>query len=210
MIKLKVSIGQLYSLFSDRKIFPRRRVDPLVKAIGVKVYTLGLSLAQVKEFLEGLGYKVRREAIRQWYLEAGELLLNIEIKKRGFIAADETVIFNLTKKAYLWVAREVKSGEVIALQVTRGRGIGECLRFLEKLKESCKNNPTVYTDRGPWYNWPMKFLKIRHRRKTFGIRNSIEQWFSELKRRIRQFNVCFPTYKPRVSERWIASWVALS
>jgi transposase-like protein len=56
----------------------------------------------------------------------------------------------------------------------------------------------------------MKFLKIRHRRKTFGVRNSIEQWFSELKRRIRQFNVCFPTYKPRVSERWIASWVALS
>ena len=79
MITLKVSIGQLYSLFSDRKIFPRRRVDPFVKAIGVKVYTLGLSLAQVKEFLEGLGYKVSREAIRQWYLEAGELLLNIEI-----------------------------------------------------------------------------------------------------------------------------------
>jgi len=110
---LKVSIGQLYSLFSDRKIFPRRRV--LVKAIGVKVYTLGLSLAQVREFLEGLGYKVSREAIRQWYLEAGELLLNIEIKRRGFIATDETIIFNLTKKAYLWVAREVKSREVIAL-----------------------------------------------------------------------------------------------
>ena len=160
MITLKVSIGQLYSLFSDRKIFPRRRVDPFAKAIGVKVYTLGLSLAQVKEFLEGLGYKVSREAIRQWYLEAGELLLNIEIKNRGFIAADETVIFNFAKKAYLWAAREVKSGEVIALQVTRGRGIGECLRFLEKLKKSCKNNPTVYTDRGPWYNWPMKFLKI--------------------------------------------------
>jgi uncharacterized membrane protein len=49
VITLKVSIGQLYSLFSDRKIFPRRRVDPFAKAIGVKVYTLGLSLAQVKE-----------------------------------------------------------------------------------------------------------------------------------------------------------------
>jgi len=121
VITLKVSIGQLYSLFSDRKIFPRRRVDPFAKAIGVKVYTLGLSLAQVKEFLEGLGYKVSREAIRKWYLEAGELLLNVEIKRRGFIAADETIIiFNLTKKAYLWAAREVKSGEVIALQVTRG------------------------------------------------------------------------------------------
>ena len=99
-------------MFSDRKIFPRRRV---AKAIGVKVYTLGLSLAQVKEFLEWLGYKVSREAIRQWYLEAGELLLNVEIKRRGFIAADETVIFNFAKKAYLWAAREV-----VALQVTRG------------------------------------------------------------------------------------------
>jgi hypothetical protein len=48
-----------------------------------------------------------------------ELLLNIEIKKRGFIVADETIIFNFAKKVYLWAAREVKSGEVIALQVTR-------------------------------------------------------------------------------------------
>jgi transposase-like protein len=79
-------------------------------------------------------------------LKAGELLLNIKIKKRGFIAADETIIFNFAKKAYLWAAREVKSSEVIALQVTRGRGVGECLKFLEKLKEVCKNNPTVYTD----------------------------------------------------------------
>jgi len=84
------------------------------------------------------------------------------------------------------------------LQVTRGRGIGECLTFLEKIKEVCLNIPTIYTNRGPWYNWPMKFLILKHRRKTFGIRNSIESWFSKLKRRIRQFNICFPSYKPRV------------
>jgi uncharacterized membrane protein len=78
-MQIGVSTGQLYSLFSDRKIFPRRRVDPFAKAIGVKAYTLGLS------------YKVSREAIRKWYLEAGELLFNIKIKRRGFIAADETV-----------------------------------------------------------------------------------------------------------------------
>lgn len=72
-------------------------------------------------------------------------------KKRGSIAADEIVIFNLAKKAYLWAAREIKSKEIIALHVTRGRGIGECLTFLEKIKESCVNNPTVYTDKGPCY-----------------------------------------------------------
>ena len=82
----------------------------------------------------------------------------------------------------------MKSGEVVALQVTRGRGIGECLRFLEKLKKSCKNKPTVYTD--------STIVQLANEIGTlgsyFGIRNSIEQWFSELKRRIRQFNVCFP------------------
>jgi hypothetical protein len=50
----------------------------------------------------------------------------------------------------------------------------------------------------------MAFLKLRRRR------NSIESWFSKLKRRARQFNICFPTYSTRVSERWIRAWVALS
>jgi hypothetical protein len=50
------------------KIFPRRRV--LVKAIGVKAYTLGLSLAQVKEFLEGLGCKVSRRSNKAMVLES--------------------------------------------------------------------------------------------------------------------------------------------
>ena len=49
-----------------------------------------------------------------------------------------------------------------------------------------RGRPTTYTDRGPWY---MKVLGIRHRCEIFGIRNSIEQWFSKLKRRIKQFNI---------------------
>jgi transposase-like protein len=47
----------------------------------------------------------------------------------------------------------------------------------------------------------MAFLKIRRRRKIFGRRNAIEFWFGMLKRRARQFNVCFPTYSSSVSKR---------
>jgi len=43
------------------------------------------------------------------------------------------------------VGREVKSGEVISVQVSRGRGLGECLRFLVKVKRRCRGRPTVYT-----------------------------------------------------------------
>ena len=85
--------------------------------------------------------------------------------------------------------------------------MGECLRFLEKVRERCRGRPTIYTDRGPWY---MKVLGIRHRRETFGMRNPIEQWFSKLKRMIRQFNIFFPTYNIKTTERWIKAWTALS
>jgi transposase-like protein len=64
----------------------------------------------------------------------------------------KTIVFNLKKKAYLWVAREIKSKEIVALHVTKGRRIGECLSFLEKVKEVCINNPTIYTDKGPLYD----------------------------------------------------------
>jgi len=45
--KIVISIDQLYLIFSDKRIFPRRRIDSYVKAIAVKSYILRLSLAQV-------------------------------------------------------------------------------------------------------------------------------------------------------------------
>ena len=74
-----------------------------------------------------------------------------------------------------------QGSDVVFLQVSRGRGLGEYL-----VESRYRGRPTIYTDRGPWY---MKVLGIRHRCEIFGIRNSIEQWFSKLKRRIKQFNI---------------------
>jgi hypothetical protein len=46
----------------------------------------------------------------------------------------------------------------------------------------------------------MKVLEMKHRRKTFGVRNP-----SKLKRRIKQFNNHSPTHKPKTSEGWITA-----
>ena len=42
------------------------------------------------------------------------------------------------------------------------------------------------------------------------MRNPMEQWFSRLKRRIRQFNIFFTKYNIKTTERWIRAWTALS
>jgi len=58
-------------------------------------------------FLRGMGFNVGRESVRRWFLKAGEILSGDGVKNRGFIAVDETVVFNLSGRAYLWAAREV-------------------------------------------------------------------------------------------------------
>ncbi|MEM4315418.1 MAG: hypothetical protein QXT66_03650, partial [Nitrososphaerota archaeon] len=88
------------------------------------------------------------ESVRDWFQRAGEAFSLVDRRRRGPIAVDETVIRNLVRRAYLWAAREVGTGEVMSVQVSRGRGIGECLRFMEMVRDRCSNNPTVYTDRG--------------------------------------------------------------
>ncbi|MEM2485005.1 MAG: hypothetical protein QXT82_09255 [Candidatus Caldarchaeum sp.] len=40
--------------------------------------------------------------------------------------------------------------------------------------------------------------------------NTVKPWFSGLKRMIKQFNTCFPTHRPKVSEKWITAWMALT
>jgi len=54
-----------------------------------------------------MGFCVGRESVRRWFLKAGEILSGDGVKNRGFIAVDETVVFNLSGRAYLWAAREV-------------------------------------------------------------------------------------------------------
>lgn len=60
-------------------------------------------------------------------------------RKRGFIALDETFIYDLSKRVYLWAAREVKTKEVIAVKVSKGGGLGEFMRFLETVRDACSN-----------------------------------------------------------------------
>ncbi|MEM3096519.1 MAG: hypothetical protein QXV62_05930, partial [Nitrososphaerota archaeon] len=49
-----------------------------------------------------------------------------------------------------------------------GRGIDECIRFLEVVRDRCANNPTVYMDRAPWYGEACLRLGLEHRRYRLG------------------------------------------
>jgi len=62
-INLGIIMDQLYLIFSNRRIFRRRRIDPYMKAIAVKAYVKGLSLRGVSNLLREIGYRVSHESI---------------------------------------------------------------------------------------------------------------------------------------------------
>lgn len=61
-------------MFSGGEFFP------IVKAVAVKAYRMGLGLRQVAEFPGDIGYRVSRESVRRWFLKAGGLFS----RNRGF------------------------------------------------------------------------------------------------------------------------------
>jgi len=114
----------LVVFFGDRDVFCRFRYPAWVRALAVRMYCRGLSLRRVSEILREIGFRASYEAVRRWFLKAGESFPLTTRRRRGYLAVDERVIHSLAKKAYLWAAREIGSGEIIAVQVSRGRGDG--------------------------------------------------------------------------------------
>ncbi len=131
-------------MFSDRRIFPKRRFDPLVEAVAVKAYVSGLSLEGVRKLLEEMAYRVSKESTRRWFLKAGELFSENRTGRRSLIAVDEMVVYDLVEKPIYGLLEKWGGYSNTDCQ---GRGVGECLRFLEKVREACYNNLTIYTDR---------------------------------------------------------------
>jgi len=86
----------------------------------------GLSFRRVASILSELGFKASYGAVSDWFHAVGELFSETIRCRRGFIAINDTVVWNLVKRAYLWAAREIRSGDVVAIRVSRGRGIAEC------------------------------------------------------------------------------------
>ncbi|MEM2237422.1 MAG: transposase [Candidatus Caldarchaeum sp.] len=125
MDRVGVGLGRLIGFFGDRNVFFRLRTPPWVRALGVRLYVEGLSLRRVAGILCELGFQVSHESVRDWFQRAGEAFSLVDRRRLGPIAVDETVIRNLVRRAYVWAAREVGGGEVLAIQVSRGRGIGE-------------------------------------------------------------------------------------
>jgi putative transposase len=171
-------------------VFVRNRKSNRVRALGITMYHMGLSLRDTSTILGYFG-GASHEAIRNWYGRCKDIF-TVKSRKRRAIAIDETKIKIQGKWMFIWAAIDIDSWEVIATWVSQGRSCFEALQFIRRVLSLCKNKPLVYVDRARWYKWALNRLGVPWEHKTFGPRNPIEQWFGILKHRIKRFYKRWP------------------
>jgi transposase-like protein len=171
-------------LNSLASLFRFHRYSPVEKFYSVFLFIAGLSIRDLSERLCLTG--ASRESVRIW-VHRFSSLFKPSRRKRRLVAVDETVLKINGRICYLWAAIDVDTGEILALQASRGRGLPNAIKFLKMVLRSCDGKPIVVVDRGPWYRWALERLGITYFHETFGERNKIERWFRELKNRTKRF-----------------------
>jgi len=189
-----------------RKLFVRKRKSERIRALGIVLYHLGLSLRDVSMVL-GYAEDASHEAVREWYSRCKHIF-DVDTRERRALAIDESKIKVQGKWLYVWAAIDIDTWEVVHAWVSQGRSGFEALQFIRAVLKKCKNKPFIYVDGGPWYPWALNRLGVPWERKTFGPRNPIEQWFGILKQRIKRFYNRWPHNATidKVNE-WIRSFV---
>lgn len=86
---------------------------------------------------------------------------------------------------FVWSAIDVDTRECLAIWASKGRSSFEAYVFLRMVLKYCENKPEFVVDRGFWYLWAFKRLGLKYRHKTFGDRNAVEGFFSQLKERVK-------------------------
>ena len=190
-----------------KRVFRRARTDEWIRALGIVLYHLGLSLRDTSLVLTNFVAR-SHEAVRQWYERARELF-HVERRPRRTIAVDETKIRVQGEWIYLWAAIDVDTWEILQTWVSQGRSGFEALCFLRGVLKLCDGYPLVYVDRAGWYRWALNRLGVPWEHRSFGPRNPIEQWFGILKQRIKRFYRRWPHNADieRVNG-WISSFVS--
>ena len=110
---------------------------------------------------------------------------------------------------FVWSAIDVDTRECLAIWVSKGRSSFEAYVFLRMVLKYCENEPEFVVDRGTWYLWAFKRLGLRYRHETFGDRNAVKGFFSQLKERVKRFWKRFPYNSSFNSvQSWLESFMA--
>ncbi|MDA4124095.1 MAG: hypothetical protein OK438_01400 [Thaumarchaeota archaeon] len=134
--------------------FRRNRMDPGKKVLAAALCNAGYSYREVAGMVGGLSYIAARDA----YLALLTSLPEEARKYRREVAIDGADVTVGGRGFYLWIARDVDSGEIMSFHGSSSGSAEDSARFLASVGAQCANRPLVRL--GVGQNFPRELLNL--------------------------------------------------
>jgi putative transposase len=122
---------------------------------------------------------------------------------------DETVIKQRGEQFMLFAAVDPETRHLLHAAVAPSRNYLTTRRFVEELRELYGRLPPLIVTDGATYGPVFERLGITQIIRRHSVRNHIERWIQELKRRIDTFYASFTGHSVETTNNWVRqfAWV---
>ena len=122
-------LTRIEKLLEVKNVFERNRTPLRIRALGILLYHLGLSLRNCSMVLSSFT-AVSHESVRLWYHKSQDLF-SVNTRYREVIAVDESKIKINGRQHLVWAAIDINTWEVLGVWITQGRCSLEAYSFFE-------------------------------------------------------------------------------
>jgi transposase-like protein len=136
------------------RAFRRNKASPRRKVVAAALCNAGYSYREVASMVGGISHVAAREA----YLSLVTSLPPEERKSRKEVAIDGSEVALDGRSYYIWLARDVDSGEFLSFQGSPTGSAEDGDRFLAAVAAQCSNRPIIRLGSEP--NRPKGLLNL--------------------------------------------------
>ena len=204
---MQLNLPELTEVLEEIEFFERERTDRQSVELAILLYNHGVSLRKVKRVLGWLGVERSHVAIWKWVQKFGQKLTEAGRRPAADLPAvvlmDETAIKQQGEEFTLFAAVDPETRHLLHASVAPSKNTLTTRRFLAELAELYGRAPPIVVIDGATYGPVFTPLGITRIIRRHSVRNRIERWIQELKRRIDTFYASFTGHEVETTNNWL-------
>ena len=210
---MQLSLPELDEVLDEIEFFERERKDRHAVEVAILLYDCGVSLRLVAQVLSWIGVERSHVAVWKWIQKFGQRLGAAGRRPAADLPAvvlmDETVVKQRGHEFTLFAAVDPETRHLLYAAVAPTRNYLTTRRFLEELADVYGRVPPIVVTDGARYGPVFTHLAITHIVRRHSVRNRVERWIQELKRRIDTFYASFTGHDVTTTNNWLRQfgWV---
>ena len=202
-----MNLPELTEVLDEIEFFERERTDRQVVELAILLYNFGVSFEKVSRVLGWIGVERSDVAVWNWVQKFGRRLREAGRRPAADLPAvvllDETVVKQRGEEFTLFAAVDPETRHLLHAAVAPSRNYLTTWRFLAELGELYGRVPPIVVTDGATYGPVFTRLGITRVIRRHSVRNRVERWIQELKRRIDTFYASFTGHDVDTTNNWL-------